>query len=445
MDTWAYSNLAEKCRDGGKELPDQDPATMQSTTHRVRFFSKFLPCCLQTDWRRRAASFTAFAAEAPQTAIHAEANGHVVLLVIYVFMALFFSFLCSVAEAVLLSLTPSYIEDQKSKNPKLADLLKRLKQDNVDRSLAAILTLNTCAHTIGAIGAGAQASFVFGSAWFGVFSAVMTLMILFLSEIVPKTLGALYWSKLVRPTAFFVNALVFLLYPIVWVSELLTQFISRGKNVHIFSRDEFIAMASLGVQTGQIRSKESRVIQNLLRFESLKVADIMTPRTVVSALSEEMTLAASLTQVSQTPFSRIPLYSNHIDEITGFILKNDVLISATQNRGEEKLRVFKRDIIAIPMSISLTALFDLFLKKRQHIALVVNEYGGTAGLVTLEDLIETLMGMEIMDETDDVEDMRLLARKQWMTRAKAMGIEPEIVDAISTDQLSTKEIPERKS
>jgi len=391
------------------------------------------------------ASVTAFAAEAPQTGVHEEGNGHVMLLVFYMFLALFFSFLCSVAEAVLLSLTPSYIEDQKSKDPKLAELLKRLKQDNVDRSLAAILTLNTFAHTIGAIGAGVQASFVFGSAWFGVFSAVMTLMILFLSEIVPKTLGVMYWAKLVRPTAFFVNALVKLLYPIVWVSERLTQFISRGKNVHIFSRDEFIAMALLGVQTGQIHSKESKVIHNLLRFESLKVADIMTPRTVISALPEDMTLAASITQISQTPFSRIPVYASHIDEITGIVLRDDLLISATQNRGEEKLRVFKRDIIAIPMSISLTALLDLFLKKRQHIALVVNEYGGTAGLVTLEDMIETLMGMEIMDETDDVEDMRLLARKQWMIRAKAMGIEPEVVNALSAEQLSTKEIPERTS
>ncbi len=376
-------------------------------------------------------SFTTFAAEEQHIGIHEEENGHIVLLVLYVFLALFFSFICSVAEAVLLSLTPSYIEDQKSKNPRLAGLLKRLKQDNVDRSLAAILTLNTFAHTLGAIGAGAQASFVFGSAWFGVFSAAMTLMILFLSEIVPKTLGAIYWSKFVRPTAFFVNTLVLVLYPIVWVSEQLTQFISRGKNVHIFSRDEIIAMASLGVQTGQIHIKESNVIQNLLRFESLKVADIMTPRTVISALPEDMTLTASLTQVSQTPFSRIPLYDSHIDEITGFVLKNDVLISATQNRGEEKLRVLKRDIIAIPMSISLTALLDLFLKKRQHISLVVNEYGGTAGLVTLEDLIETLMGMEIMDETDDVEDMRLLARKQWINRAKAMGIETEVVNAVS--------------
>ncbi|MEE4135759.1 MAG: hemolysin family protein [Desulforhopalus sp.] len=392
-----------------------------------------------------AAAHPAMASEVLPTGVHAEGNGHVMLLVFYVFLALFFSFLCSVAEAVLLSLTPSYIEDQKSKNPKLAELLISLKLENVDRSLAAILTLNTFAHTIGAIGAGAQASFVFGSAWFGVFSAVMTLMILFLSEIVPKTLGAIYWAKLVRPTAFFVNALVWLLYPIVWVSERLTQFISRGKNVHIFSRDEFIAMASLGVQTGQIHSKESKVIHNLLRFESLKVADIMTPRTVISALPEEMALADSITQVSQISFSRIPLYGSNIDEITGFILKNDVLISATHNRGDEKLLALKREIIAVPMSISLTALLDLFLKKRQHIALVVNEYGGTAGLVTLEDMIETLMGMEIMDETDTVEDMRVLARKQWMNRAKAMGIEPEVVDSLSAEQLSTREKSQPRS
>lgn len=182
------------------------------------------------------------------------------LLIIYVLLALVFSFLCSVAESVLLSITPSYIEGQKEKRPKHAVLLKRLRQDNVDRSLAAILTLNTIAHTVGAIGAGAKATVVFGSAWFGLFSAVMTLLILFLSEIVPKTLGAVYWSKLVGPISYFINTLIVVLYPIVWISDRLTKFISHGKNIHIFSRDEFIAMAQVGVETGHIHAKESRLI-----------------------------------------------------------------------------------------------------------------------------------------------------------------------------------------
>ncbi len=355
-------------------------------------------------------------------------NIDVLLLITYVLLALVISFLCSIAESVLLSITPSYIQGQKEKRPKYAALLKRLKQDNVDRSLAAILTLNTIAHTVGAIGAGAKATIVFGNAWFGLFSAVMTLLILFVSEIVPKTIGVVYWSKLVYPISFFLNTLIMVLYPIVWISERLTKFISRGKKVHIFSREEFIAMAQVGVEAGQIHSKESRIIQNLLRFESLKVVDIMTPRVVISALTEDMTIIDSLKQVTHTPFSRLPLYKKHLDDITGFVLKDDVLISTAQKRSNEKLKTLKREILAVPDSVSLTDLLELFLTDRQHIAIVVNEHGGTDGLVTLEDVIETLMGMEIMDETDDVEDMRALARKQWLARAKIMGLDIDTFD-----------------
>ncbi len=363
--------------------------------------------------------------QGPHANAMAATNADIALLVAFVLLALIFSFLCSIAEAVLLCITPSFIEGLKKTKPRRAALLVRLKQTHVDRSLAAILTLNTIAHTVGAIGAGAKATIVFGSAWFGVFSAVMTLMILFLSEIVPKTIGAIYWSKLTGPMVFFINILVMTLYPIVWISEGLTKFISRGKNMQLFSREEFLAMASLGVETGQIHSKESRVIQNLLRFESLSVADIMTPRTVISALSENMKIIDSLTKVSTAPFSRLPIYGANIDDITGFVLKDDVLIFSAQKRGEEQLKALKREIIAIPVSVSLTALLDRFLKDRQHIAIVVNEYGVTAGLVTLEDLIETLMGMEIMDETDDVADMQALARKQWAKRAKIMGFDTD--------------------
>ncbi len=365
------------------------------------------------------------------------------LLIIYVLLALVFSFLCSVAESVLLSITPSYIEGQKERRPKHAALLKQLRQDNVDRSLAAILTLNTIAHTVGAIGAGAKATVVFGSAWFGLFSAVMTLLILFLSEIVPKTLGAVYWSKLVGPIAYFINTLVVVLYPIVWISERLTKYISHGKDIHIFSRDEFIAMAQVGVETGHIRHKESRIIRNMFRFDSLKVDDIMTPRGVITALPEDMKIIDSLKQVTQAPFSRLPLYTTHIDDITGFILKEDVLVKAAQKQGDEKLKAFKREILVVPKSISLTKLLERFLKDRQHIAIVVDEYGGTDGLVTLEDLIETLMGMEIIDETDDVEDMRSLARKQWKERARAMGLDADIFDQRKAKQAHSDDAKSR--
>ncbi|MBX9905562.1 MAG: hemolysin family protein [Burkholderiales bacterium] len=356
------------------------------------------------------------------------------LLITYVLLAIGLSFLCSVAEAVLLSITPSYIEAQKEKRPKLAALLKRLKQDNVDRSLAAILTLNTIAHTAGAIGAGAKATVVFGSAWFGLFSVIMTMAILFLSEIVPKTIGALYWSKLAGPAAFFVQGLIVTLYPIVWVSERLTKFISRGKTAQIFSRDEFVAMTRVGEKTGQIYDNESRVIRNLFRFGSMKAMDVMTPRVVVSALPEHMTVSEASKHVTRKPFSRLPLYETGIDDITGFVLRDDVLLSEASGRHQEMLKSLKRDILAVPQTASLSMLLERLLENRQHIALVIDEYGGTRGIVTLEDLVETLLGVEIMDEMDNVENMRVLARKLWTKRAKTLGIEVERTEPNDAEQ-----------
>lgn len=340
----------------------------------------------------------------------------VILLFIYVLLALGFSFICSVAESVLLSITPSYVEAQKSSHPKRYALLRRIRQENLDQSLAAILTLNTIAHTVGAIAAGAKAAVVFGSAWFGVFSGVMTLAVLFFSEIVPKTWGAAHWQKLVVPIGQFIKVLVVLLYPIVWVSEKLTQILARGKDVHIFSREEFIAMAQVGVEVGEIQDTESSFIRNILAFDSVRVDDIKTPRSVMTVLPVDMTVQEAMERVVQTPFSRLPVYEGSVDKVVGFVLKEDVLLAMAQKRGQETLSVLKREILVIADTSLLLALLERFLKKRQLIAVVVNEYGETDGLVTLEDLIETLIGKEIMDETDDVEDMRALAREKWQVR-----------------------------
>jgi CBS domain containing-hemolysin-like protein len=353
-------------------------------------------------------------------------NADIVLLILYVALALVVSFLCSVAEAVLLSITPSYIEEQRQNRPRRAALLKRLKQDNVDRSLAAILTLNTIAHTMGAIGSGAKATVVFGSAWFGLFSAIMTLMILFLSEIVPKTIGAVYWTSLTAPTAVFVRMLIVVLYPFVWISETLTRLIARGRQAHVFSRDEFIAMSRVGQNTGDIDLKEARIIQNLFRLRSLRVSDIMTPRTVVSALPADMTIEEASDEVVKRPFSRMPIYTSGIDHVHGFVLRDDVLLKMAQGRGSETLESLKRDISLIPSSVSLGDLLERFLKNRQHIAIVLNEYGETSGVVTLEDVVETLVGLEIVDEMDPVVDMRTLAREQWRERARTLGIEDRL-------------------
>ncbi len=347
----------------------------------------------------------------------------VILLVSYILLALVFSFLCSVAEAVLLSISPAYIAGLQDKKPKLAALLKQLKQDNVDQSLAAILTLNTIAHTVGAIGSGSKATVVFGSAWFGLFSAVMTLMILFLSEIIPKTIGAVYWRSLAGLTARFVRGLIWALYPLIWLSERLTRLIARGKTTGVFSREEFIAMAGIGERDGKIDPHESRVIRNLFRFGSLTASDIMTPRTVISGLPQEMSVTDALKTKPPASFSRLPLFQTDLDHITGFILRDDLLLAKARHGGDLKIETLKRKIKTVPGSLPLTNLLEFLLDQRQQIALVIDEYGGTKGLVTTEDVVETLLGMEIVDEMDAVEDMQAMARRQWAKRARAQGID----------------------
>ena len=358
---------------------------------------------------------------APVTADYT--NADVILLVSYILLALVFSFLCSVAEAVLLSITPAYIAGLHKKKPKLAALLKQLKQDNVDQSLAAILTLNTIAHTVGAIGSGSKATVVFGSAWFGLFSAVMTLMILFLSEIIPKTIGAVYWRSLAGLTARFVRGLIWVLYPLIWFSETLTRVIARGKTTSVFSREEFIAMAGIGERAGKIDPHESRIIRNLFRFSSLTANNIMTPRTVITGLSEGMSVTDALDAKPSVAFSRLPLFKTDLDHITGFILRDDLLLAKAQNNGDSKIETLKRTMKTVPSNLSLTNLLEFFLDQRQQIALVIDEYGGTKGLVTTEDVVETLLGMEIVDEMDTVEDMQAMARRQWAKRARTLGIE----------------------
>jgi len=349
----------------------------------------------------------------------------VALLVMYVFMAIVFSFLCSIAEAVLLSMTPSFIAGLEQKQPKRALLLRKLKQENIDRSLAAILTLNTIAHTIGAIGSGAKATTVFGSAYFGLFSAIMTLMILFLSEIIPKTLGAVFWRNLAGFTAHFVRVLIYLLYPLILVSELLTKWIAQGKKVHVFSRDEFIAMAHMGEKSGYIKGDESRIITNLLALESLTARDIMTPRTVIVAIKENTTVSEALGDLSKRPFSRLPVYGKNLDDIKGFILKDDVLLNHAQGKADSTLEPMMHEIEMVSEEIPISKLLEFFLDHRSHIALVVGTYGGTEGLVTLEDVVETLLGMEIVDEDDAANDMQSLARKQWRKRAEKLGLRVE--------------------
>ena len=348
-------------------------------------------------------------------------GGDVFLLLAYVLLALVFSFLCSIAEAALLSITPSYIAGLKQTEPKKAALLKKLREDNIDQSLAAILTVNTIAHTVGAIGAGAKATAVFGSAWFGVFSGVMTLLILFLSEIIPKTLGALHWRRLAGFTLAYVNLLVKAMYPLIVVSEKLTQWISGGKKPQAFSRDEFVAMAGIGQEQGHINDRESKIIRNLFLLKSVDATGIMTPRIVMSALKKDMSVQDALTVPDEMPFSRLPIYDKDLDGVVGFVLREDLLIAQNEGRGAVKISEFRRDILSVPCTTPLSRLLETLLEKRQHIAVVVGEYGETKGLVTLEDVMETLLGIEILDEGDEVEDMQQLARQMWARRAAQLG------------------------
>lgn len=347
---------------------------------------------------------------------------NIILLMMFVFMAVGVSFACSMAESTLLSMTPSYIANLKEIDPKKAEILKVLKQDKVDQSLAAILTLNTIANTLGSIGAGAQANIVFGSAWFSVFSAMMTLAILMLSEIIPKTLGTVYWRQLSGVVAYFVRGIIVILFPIIWLSEKLTKLLVKGKDNEQFSRREFAALASVGEESGHIDPLESRIIRNLLAFGAIKIEDIMTPRSVILALNQSDTVADIFANRSKLSFSRIPIYNNELDDITGFVLKTDLLTAKANDNFHQSIEAYKREVTFVFNKMKLFDLLDMMLKNRIHIAIVVGEYGEVKGLVTLEDVLETLLGLEIVDEIDKVEDMQELARQIMERRVQRLGM-----------------------
>ena len=346
------------------------------------------------------------------------------LLIVYVLIALLFSFLCSVAEAVLLSVSEPYIALLEQQEKRSGPLLRRLK-NNVNQPLAAILTLNTVAHTVGAAGAGAQAAIVFGNAYLGVASAVLTLLILVFSEIIPKTLGAVYWRQLAPLTAFSLKWLVWLLYPFVKMAEWMTQGLQHGEQAEGEGRRELLAMAQLTASRGHIEAKESRIVENMLRFEHTRVRDVMTPRLVVFSLDQTLTVKEYFYQYGQSRFTRIPVYSEDAEQIEGFVLRSDLLLAQARGNGERALSEYRRDLPTLLDSMSLSQAMDEFLRERTHIILVMNEYGSMQGIITLEDLVETLLGLEIVDEGDKTVDMQKLARQLWHRRAKSMGIDME--------------------
>lgn len=337
------------------------------------------------------------------------------LLIIYIALAICVSFLCSLLEAVLLSITPTYTGTITQTRPGVAGKINELK-DDIDRPLAAILSLNTVAHTVGAAGAGAQAAIVFGEASIAWFSALLTLMILVISEIIPKTLGALYWKSFAPAAARILPILIWSMWPLVKMSQLITRLLSWGNPQPPISRAEIVAMIDIGHREGIIDHGDSKVVRNLLKFDRLTVEDIMTPRTVLFALDQATTIGETLSRKQDLRFSRIPIFDGSVDNVTGFVLKSDLLFDAVDGNDQKRLLELRRDLGTVTGTTPLEDLFDVLVHNDRHVALVVDAYGGTAGLVTLEDLIETLIGEEILDESDSIADLQAYARKRWSER-----------------------------
>ena len=339
------------------------------------------------------------------------------LLLIYLFTALIISFVCSIMEAVLLSTPVSYLKSRVENGDKSSETMLKLKGD-VDKPLSAILSLNTIAHTVGAAGVGAEAIKVFGEASFGIVSAVLTVLILVLTEIIPKTLGANYSKELISISAKIIRIMIFITYPIVWGASILTKLLSRSKAELTTSREEISALASIGMQEGIFADKENKIIQNLIKLKTLKIKEVMTPRIVVVTVSEEMTLEEFLKNKEFLHFSRIPIFKDNKDNITGYIFRELVFEKLAEDQFNLKLKDIKREIIHFPENMTLFDAWEEMLIKKEHISLIVDEYGGMDGITTLEDIIESLLGFEIVDEKDRVEDMQQYAAKRWQEKQK---------------------------
>ncbi len=336
------------------------------------------------------------------------------LLVTYLLLTLILSFMCSLLEATLLSSTSSYIEslDKKGYSPKTVDLAKDVKQ-NIDKSISSILTLNTFANTMGAAGVGAQAAIIFGSNWQAVIAFILTLMVLFISEIFPKTLGAIYWRKFIVPAVYIISFMVKITYPFIFLATFITNTLQKGrKNEVNFSKDEIITIVNMSEKEGVLQAKESILIKNLFKLKNIKAKDIMTPRTVVFAFDSKTTLKEALLNDNLYVYSRIPVYNESIDDIAGVVFKQTIL----EKRVKKKKKTLLKDIIVpvhkVPENISVSTLFDMFIRMKMHLFIVQDEYGQTSGVVTLEDALETLLGIEIVDEMDQVTDMQEFAKDE---------------------------------
>ena len=315
-------------------------------------------------------------------------------------------------ESVLLSTPQSFLIVKYNNGNTWAKPFIDLK-NNIDKPLSAILSLNTVAHTVGAAGVGAQAVKVFGESSFGIVSAILTILILVITEIIPKTVGARYWRNLAKISYSIIKVMIFITYPLVVMSAFVTKFILKEKNEQTTSREEIAALANIGADEGVFSNNEHKIIQNLLRLKNLKVTEIMTPRVVIALADENLYLNDFLKNKDYLRFSRIPVYSENDENITGYVFRQTVFEKLAEDQDELKLKDIKREIIVVPNTIVLFALWEKLLEKKEHIALIVDEYGGLDGIVTMEDIIETLLGLEIIDEKDTIPDMQKYARDRW--------------------------------
>jgi CBS domain containing-hemolysin-like protein len=318
-------------------------------------------------------------------------------------------------ESVLLSTPRSYLIVKQEEGKQWANTFFKFKT-HIDNPLSAILSLNTVAHTIGAAGVGAQAIKVFGEAAFGIVSVILTILILVITEIIPKTIGARYWRKLTMISAYTIKGMIILTYPLVIVSAFITRKMASKKTQLSTSREEIAALANIGADEGLFSNNEYKILQNILRLKNVRAEIIMTPRVVVAVANENLHLEEFLRNKAYLKFSRIPIYEEKDDNITGYVLRQTVFEKLAEDQHELLLKDIKREIVIVPNTIELFALWEKLLEKKEHIALIVDEYGGFDGIVTLEDIIETMLGLEIIDETDSIEDMQEYARSRWKKR-----------------------------
>ncbi|MDH8701291.1 CBS domain containing-hemolysin-like protein [Dysgonomonadaceae bacterium PH5-43] len=332
----------------------------------------------------------------------------VATMILYFILAIGVSFLCSIMEAVLLTTPISYVNMKVDAGDKLAKLFLKLKS-NSEGPITAILTLNTIAHTIGSAGVGAEAAEVFGKEYLGVISGILTFMILVFSEILPKNIGVYYWKKLIGFSAITIQTMNIISYPVVWLSKFLTKLIAPKTKEASVSREEVTSLVNMGEKEGVFKTSENRIINNLIHFEEKKVRDIMTPRTVVVSVDGDFPIKDF--PIKET-YSRIPVYEGSSDNITGYVLRSDILQFLAEDKFTEKISSIKRDILIFTEVLAVPTALEKFLLEKEHIAIVVNEYGTFEGVVTLEDVIETLLGQEILDEEDSVADLQELARRR---------------------------------